>query len=120
MAVGVGPRYENAAFCGARIRKRRKEQGLSLKALAKKADMSFQYLSQVEKGTVNTPIETLGSVAHALEIPLNELVGTSDARPFMDALFLHMLREAESKSTDVASVLRNLLHTLETFPLRAS
>jgi transcriptional regulator with XRE-family HTH domain len=70
--------YPHAGACGERLRRRRELQAASLKDVAQKARLSYQYLSRVEKGEVNTPIETLVRIAEALEMPLAEVLGVAD------------------------------------------
>lgn len=46
----------------------RKQQGLSLRELAKRAAITPSMLSQIEKGTANPSIQTLKSLAKALDV----------------------------------------------------
>lgn len=64
---------------GVRIRNCREERGLSLNALSERANVSKGYLSQLENGGASNPsIDTLGRLADALEMSLEELI--SDPR----------------------------------------
>ena len=67
-------RYKNAAACGQVIRGMRRERKLSLKDLAKTSGLPYQYLSRIERGEVNTPIETLAIIAQSLKVPTCHLV----------------------------------------------
>jgi transcriptional regulator with XRE-family HTH domain len=67
-------RYTHAAYYGARMRAFRKSLGMSLKEVAGKANLSYQYLASVEKGEVNTPIETLAKIAEALNTSLDVII----------------------------------------------
>lgn len=58
------------AEIGQRIRLTRKEQGLTLKILAERTELSIPYLSQIENGQVNLNVITLEAVAEALGVPL--------------------------------------------------
>ena len=69
----VSKRFDQAVLCGARIRALRRAQHLTLKQLAVRVGLSFQYVANIEKGEVNTPIETLRHLATALEVPISEL-----------------------------------------------
>lgn len=75
----AGPRqkeqYASAVQCGAKITEVRKTRGLTLKQVAVKTGFSPQQIFLVEKGKINTPIETLARIAEALDVPLVELVG---------------------------------------------
>ena len=55
------------------IGRERERAGLSLSALALKADLAKSTLSQLEAGKGNPSIETLWSIASALEIPFSFL-----------------------------------------------
>lgn len=61
---------------GKKIRKLRKEKGLSLRKLAKLSNItSFSYLSNIERGVVEDPgIKTIIKIAKALDISIDELI----------------------------------------------
>jgi len=70
----------DGAKIGTRIRSHRADRGLSLNALSDKANVSKGYLSQLENGGASNPsIDTLGRIAEALDLSLEELV--SEPRP---------------------------------------
>ncbi|HEY0697276.1 MAG TPA: cupin domain-containing protein [Micromonospora sp.] len=52
---------------GARIRRYRKERGLTLRGLASRSGLSIGFLSQVERGISSIGLTALGSVAKALD-----------------------------------------------------
>ena len=58
------------------IRKIRKEEGLSLKELGSKVNLSATYLSKLERGVANPSINTLQKIARALD---------TDVRLFLEA-----------------------------------
>ncbi len=60
---------------GAALRRRRKLVGLSLRALAEKADVSASFLSQVERGVGEPSVATLTRLADALQVPVASLLG---------------------------------------------
>lgn len=62
----------NALIAKAVCREREKA-GLSLSALAKKANLSKSTLSQLESGQGNPNIETLWAIAYALDVPFSYL-----------------------------------------------
>jgi len=47
---------------------------LSQEQLAEKADLSYKYVGEVERGCVNVSLDSLVRIAKALRIPLRELV----------------------------------------------
>lgn len=55
---------------GERIRGRRQELHLALGDLAEQTGLSTSFLSQVERGLVNPSIESLSTIAEALDVPL--------------------------------------------------
>ena len=63
-------------FIGGNIKKLRKERNLTLRALAKKSDISsFSYIRNIEEGIVKDPsISTVVKLARALEISIDKLV----------------------------------------------
>jgi len=56
---------------GQRIREIRKSQNKSLEELAKKVGITKAHLSQIERGKVNPSVNTLWSLADALNIPMS-------------------------------------------------
>ncbi|MFV2051292.1 helix-turn-helix domain-containing protein [Aliiroseovarius sp. YM-037] len=61
---------------GPRIRKRRKQQGLTLQALCDKAELSVGYLSQVERDNATPSLGTLAQIAQALDVGLEYFIST--------------------------------------------
>lgn len=55
---------------GERIRTRRKEMGLSLRELGKKAGVTAGFLSQVENDQVSPSLNSLQNIATALQVPM--------------------------------------------------
>ncbi len=69
---------------GRRMRLVRTEQGLSLRALASRADVTASLLSQIETGRVNPSVETLFAVAQALDTPVAFFFGHDGARSALE------------------------------------
>ncbi len=55
---------------GARIRRRRREQALTLAQVANETGLNIGYLSQVENDKASPSLETLASLAAALDVPI--------------------------------------------------
>ena len=55
---------------GAKVQEFRKARGISLRELAANTSLSASMLSQVENSSVNPSINTLKSIAEALQVPL--------------------------------------------------
>jgi transcriptional regulator with XRE-family HTH domain len=58
---------------GARLKEIRKARGLTQEELAEKVDLSPQYLSRLEGGHQSPSIETVATLAEALDLELFEL-----------------------------------------------
>ena len=59
---------------GARLRDLRLEQGVALKVIAKRAEISLAYLSEVERGRKLPAIDVLARIADALNTSVVELL----------------------------------------------
>lgn len=90
------------ASIGHRIRKRRKQLGLSLRKLAGMTDVSASFLSQVERGQANTSISTLRRIAEAFDVsilyfledgPKRDPVVRADNRPRLSFANLEVVYE---------------------------
>jgi transcriptional regulator with XRE-family HTH domain len=66
---------------GSTIRQLRTAAGLTLTALAKKAELTKSTLSKIENGQVSSPIATLMRLADALGVPLAEFFAEPQADP---------------------------------------
>ena len=55
---------------GHKIKKRRKELGLSLRDLAAQVDLTASFLSQVERDVASPSIESLRKISKALDVPV--------------------------------------------------
>src|SRR5260370_17837966 len=75
---------------GRRVRTMRSRRGMSRKLLARHSEVSERYLAQLESGSGNFSILLLRRVAHAIGVPLPELL---DERPdrSVDSLLLTQL-----------------------------
>lgn len=63
------------------IKRLRNDQGLSVRALASKAGMSYTYVSNVENGKVDPSLSVLRRLAAALRVTVSELIGERHAKP---------------------------------------
>jgi XRE family transcriptional regulator, regulator of sulfur utilization len=64
-----------------RLRRLRRESGLSLGDLASRAGVSRAMLSQIETEKTNPTIAVLWKVAHGLGVSFSDLLGAEEARP---------------------------------------
>lgn len=65
---------------GERLRARRQQQGLSLRALAERLGVSPSLISQIERGRANPSVSTLYALVAELDVSLDELL-FNDRRP---------------------------------------
>lgn len=56
---------------GDKLRALREEKGLSLKQLGAMSELSFTYLSELERGTASPSVETLRTLADILDVPVS-------------------------------------------------
>ncbi len=64
---------DKKVLLGRRIREIRKQRKLSQEALAEKAGISAQYVSNIERGKENPTLDLLFRLAHALKVSLGEM-----------------------------------------------
>lgn len=73
------PRREATTAFGGRVRARRKELGLSQRALAERAGLDWSYTAQVERGERNIALLNILRLSVALEMDVGDL--TRGLRP---------------------------------------
>ena len=79
------------AAIGKRIRKRRKELGITQSVLAEKAELSDTNISHIERGATKLSLPSLISIANALEINVDALL--MDVVKRSEAEFRHEFSE---------------------------
>jgi len=62
------------AKIGHRIRDLRKAQGLTQEKLAELCQISYKYLGEIERGSINPGVSNLAQIAHGLSVELKEIV----------------------------------------------
>lgn len=67
-------RISHRRIVGEKIRVCRKQAGMSQEKLAEKADLSYKYLGEVERGYVNISLDSLMRIAKALGVHVRDLV----------------------------------------------
>ena len=79
---------------GKRIRKQRKEKGLTLEQLAEQVELSLSYMGHVERGTRVASVETLARLCEALEMDMHYVVfGCSSGYSARKMALLNDLKE---------------------------
>ncbi|MDP9472691.1 MAG: XRE family transcriptional regulator [Chloroflexota bacterium] len=92
---------------GYRVRNRRKEQGLSLRALASRSGLSLSFLSQMERDLVRPSISSLKQVADALDVKVGVLLADPAQR------HPTVLRRDERPAWQLSRVRYELLTTVQ-------
>jgi XRE family transcriptional regulator, aerobic/anaerobic benzoate catabolism transcriptional regulator len=103
---GAGDLGGYLARLGERVRTIRSRRAMSRKALAKHSDVSERYLAQLEGGTGNCSIVLLRRIAHALSVPVAELI---DDRPERSVESLLMMQLIDRLSPAQAAEARDFL-----------
>ena len=70
---------------GRNVRSRRNELNISLRELARRAELSSGFVSQVENDLVSPSLSSLERLADALQVPLIKLLSTDDRSPVVEA-----------------------------------
>lgn len=70
---------------GERIRRRRQEQGLTLRELAERIGMTAGYLSRVENQQITPSLDALQSIATALHVPMFYFLDSTTSEPVVRA-----------------------------------
>jgi XRE family transcriptional regulator, aerobic/anaerobic benzoate catabolism transcriptional regulator len=82
-AHGQGPDMSDTDFLGRlgeRVREVRAQRGMTRKMLAQDSGVSLRYLAQLETGNGNISILLLRQIAHALNMPLEDLIAEHAGR----------------------------------------
>jgi XRE family aerobic/anaerobic benzoate catabolism transcriptional regulator len=108
---GVGESGEAAylRLLGDRIREARARRGMTRKILARDSKVSERYLAQLEAGQGNISIALLRQIAHAMGLPLGDLVREEPDRPVELTLLIQTLSRLQAK--DLAAARKLLAET---------
>ncbi|HJT06376.1 MAG TPA: helix-turn-helix transcriptional regulator [Stellaceae bacterium] len=90
---------------GERIREARARRGMTRKILARDSEVSERYLAQLEAGQGNISIALLRQVAHAMGLPLTDLVREGPDRPVELTLLIQTLSRLSGKELAQARAL---------------
>src|ERR1700757_4281192 len=82
---------EYLPLLGDRIRDARARRGMTRKILARDSKVSERYLAQLETGHGNISIGLLRQIAHAMGLPLADIVREEPDRPVELALLIQTL-----------------------------
>lgn len=73
MSKRSNPNYKLRSKFGKRIRKLRKEKGLSQEELGFKSGLHRTYIGAIERGEQNVSLDNIGKLARALKTSISEL-----------------------------------------------
>src|ERR1051326_3033571 len=76
---------------GERVRTMRSRRGMSRKVLARHSKVSERYLAQLEAGAGNCSIVLLRRIAHAMSVPVAELIDERPDRPVENLLLAQLI-----------------------------
>ena len=85
---------------GSRVRARRQRRGWTLKDLAHHTGLSVPYLSDIERGNTNPTLETLTTLAAALEATVTDLLGDQPTAAAGRPLSISLQRFVRSDAPD--------------------
>ena len=88
---------EYLKLLGERIREARARRGMTRKILARDSKVSERYLAQLETGQGNISIVLLRQIAHAMGLPLGDLVREEPDRPVELTLLIQTLARLPAK-----------------------
>lgn len=95
---------------GAQVQKLRNSKALTQAGLAEKADLSTNYVGQIERGQANATLPSLIAIADALEVNPSELLAPLDKTPRDSILALQeRIQEIEQATQDVKKKLEGFL-----------
>ncbi|QIZ07624.1 helix-turn-helix transcriptional regulator [Priestia megaterium] len=104
---------------GDRIRKLRKEKGLSQEELAYASSLHSTYIGRIERGEKNASLESLEKIANALNEPIENLVSfTDDSKIQQDDFYIlsrfhHLLlSKSENERNKIIKILNDILEWL--------
>ncbi|WAC08439.1 MAG: helix-turn-helix transcriptional regulator [Thermodesulfobacteriota bacterium] len=100
------------AILGARIRKLRKEKGLSQEALAEQADLHYIFVGRVERGEKNPSLINLQKLAKALEISLIDLFDLPELKERPDDFKKKLAQEMKHFDEEIAETLLKLIKAI--------
>lgn len=91
---------------GARILQVRKERGLTREGLAERADISVQFLADIERGAKSMTISTLRKLCAALNVTTDFIVnGVDPASPEDETAWLDLYRSLPERDRPYAAEL---------------
>jgi transcriptional regulator with XRE-family HTH domain len=94
---------DDSAQVGQRLRSAREQQGLSLREVARRLDISASALSQIETGKSRPSVKTLYAIVSELGLSMDELFANPEAKPGGPSASGTALAEASNGGSGEAS-----------------
>lgn len=88
---------------GTRIRALREQQGLSLRAIAKRCNLSINAISRIERGESSPTLTSLHQLALALEVPITDFFEDES-----DQVIVFVRHDRRSRSSSNGIIMENL------------
>ena len=70
--------YPHRRILGQNVRNFRKQAHLSQEKLGEKAALSYKYVGEIERGSVNVSLDSLARIAKALNVKIADLVSAAE------------------------------------------
>ena len=104
----------NFETVGKRIKEVRKQKAMSQDELAERADLSSQYISQIETGRKKGSLPTYNKLAKALGVSIDELTGSisegSRVLSDVDLILQDCSKEERELLVEVLRVVKGVVH----------
>ena len=104
----------NFETVGKRIKEVRKQKGMSQDELAERAELSSQYISQIETGRKKGSLPTYNKLAKALGVSIDELTGSisegSRVLSDVDLILQDCSKEERELLVEVLRVVKGVVH----------
>ncbi len=104
----------NFETVGKRIKEVRKQKGMSQDELAERAELSSQYISQIETGRKKGSLPTYNKLAKALGVSIDELTGSisegSKVLSDVDLILQDCSKEERELLVEVLRVVKGVVH----------
>ncbi len=111
------PNFDHALLIGQKLREVRQKKQISLRGLARQADISPSMLSQIETGKAYPSVRSIYSIAEALDVPVDYFFPGAERRTFapydLDSKLIPALTTSEMRlesSKDSMLMLDNSLN----------
>lgn len=105
-------RGDKKILLGRRIRDIRKAKGWTQEALGSRADISYKFIGEVERGQQNPSFDTLSKIADALEIELADLFRFEQGITNRKDIEARLVKIIKGISDDDIRKIFSLLHDL--------